>query len=139
MSDELIPLLTNLASGILGGLIVALTNHYLTKSRDATKSKGDRASAATAWLRGVRELAAALKMEVVRAQIPTDWLASFQTAVIDLRRLESSKPPGVPAEQARQIHSAIGDICSLSDADAMNGAQRVADLLEKLESLTEKP
>ena len=39
MSDDLIPILTNLASGIFGGLIVAFTNHYLTKSRDATKAR----------------------------------------------------------------------------------------------------
>jgi hypothetical protein len=66
MSDYLIPLLTNLASGIAGGVIVALANHHLAQRRDLQKEARAKAEAEAA---SRRELEAAQQLSATQREL----------------------------------------------------------------------
>ena len=145
----------------IGIIVVAVINiagwfvvHFLTKRREAQRdqrARDDAAAAAAAvvkrqqdadsssWRTGFREIVVHLRTEMVRGQSPSDWFPTFDRTIPILNRVTSTMPASMSSQKRSEIISIVGQLTSMSAGQgeqAVYGAQKVVDMLLRLEELT---
>jgi hypothetical protein len=141
----------------IGIVVVAVINiagwfvvHFLTKRREAEKDQRTRDEAETAakkgqdaatadWRCDFRGVAVELRTEMERTQSPSDWFPIFDAAIPILNRAVSSMPVGVDSLSRSEIVSIVDELTSMSAGDgaqAVYSAQKIVDMLRRLEDLT---
>ncbi len=139
---------------LLVGLVVAGTWYFARVSRDkhtagvaARKAEQDavvadakRRDADTAkWRSGFREIVIHLRTEMCRGESPSDWFPTFDTSIPIINRVASTMPSGMDSAKRAEIISIVDQITAMSAGQgeqAVYGAQKVVDMLCRLEELT---
>lgn len=106
----------------------------------AESTKQEAMAGVSKWQREVCGLAAGLRAQIVQADLPSDWFHDFKAAVIELRRLTAAVPTDIDPEKRRKVVSTVDQLLALSGGDgseAVYGVQKVINLLQRLEELTD--
>jgi hypothetical protein len=141
----------------IGVIVVAVINimgwfvvHFLTKRREAQRDQRARDEAAAAdrkrqdaatakWRSGFREIVVHLRTEMVRGESPSDWFPTFDASIPILNRVTSTMPVGMDSQKRSEIISIVGQLTAMSAGQgeqAVYGAQKIVEMLHRLEELT---
>ena len=76
---------------------------------------------------------------MVRGQSPSDWFPTFDASIPILNRVTSTMPVGMDSQKRSEIISIVGQLTAMSAGQgeqAVYGAQKVVEMLHRLEELT---
>jgi hypothetical protein len=108
--------------------------------QDAVVADAKRRDADTAkWRSGFREIVIHLRTEMCRGESPSDWFPTFDTSIPILNRVASTMPSSMDSTKRAEIISIVDQITAMSTGQgeqAVYGAQKVVDMLCRLEELT---
>lgn len=131
-------------SGLFIGLVVTGIWYGARVSRDKHTAKimdaKQKDTTISDWCSAFLEVVRPLKFEMMRAQIPSDWYGRFKISIPILVRLTSSVPDGFDATRRDEIVSIVQELSSMSagqGSQAVYGAQKVVEMLHRLEELTD--
>jgi hypothetical protein len=146
------------AIGVIVVVVINITgwfvHHYLTMRRERQRDqraaeiakaesisadKKRRDAETAVWRNGLREVVVPLRTEMVRAQTPSDWFQTFDVSIPILSRITATIPTGIDSQRRDEISSIVRQLCSMSaggGSQAVYGAPKVVELLQRLEELT---
>lgn len=97
---------------------------------------GGNSPAISEWCNAFLGIVTPLKIEMMRAQIPSDWYGRFDTAIPILSRLTSSIPADFDPSKRQQIVSLVDQTARLTDTQAVGNKGEIIKVLERLEVLS---
>ena len=105
------------------------------RNSDAAETK-KREAAISEWRDAFLGIVTPLKDEIIRGEIPSDWYHRFEISLPIMRRLTTSIPAIFDSKRKAEVIAIIDRLCGMTDTEAVYGAQKVVEMLHRLEDLT---
>jgi hypothetical protein len=122
-----------LVATLKDAIALILSNH---SSATTLKKPAPLNPAISEWRNAFLGIVTPLKIEMMRAQIPSDWYGRFDTAIPILSRLTSSIPAEFDPAKRQQIVSLVDQTARLTDTQTVGNQSEIIKVLERLEVLS---